>query len=238
MENIVVKLLESNGYKIIDSIPEIGIYTYESELLKDVVIVAPYSTGDLNAFDSSDITHSVMGQFDIACKHNLNALKDTSLIICHKIENSIALDEAKNIILKVEENTFGFRKYVLPYTAESIQKIASLDSDNITQSLSKKLQEGFSSYAESNSSDDISEYETVLRIYSKLPFLNYVRAQNEWTSLEDFLEERLNGHRSIRQLIGQHPLNVSYAATEDEIEKFLNSDTIKQFLVTNKDKRL
>ncbi len=238
MESIVVKLLEVNGYKLIDSIPEIGIYTYESELLKDVVIVAPYSTGDLNVFDGSDITHSVMNQFDAACKHNSNALKDTSLIICHRVENSTDLDEVKNIILKVEENTFGFRKYVLPYTTDSIREIMNLDSDNITQDLSVKLQEGFSSYAESNADEEISEYETVLRIYSKLPFLNYTRPENAWASLEGFLEERLSNHQSIRQLVNEYPLNESHATTDDEIVKFLNSETIREFLVASEDNQL
>jgi len=238
MENILVKLLEANGYKAIDSIPEIGIYTYESTLINDVVIIAPYSTGDLNAFDSSDITHSVMNQFDVACKLNSNALKDTSLIIYHKVDDILELEEAKNVTLKVEENTFGFRKYVLPYTEESIQEVADLDSDDLIRELSVKLQEGFSTYAESNASGEISEYETILRIYSKLPFLNYVREENEWTSLEGYLEEKLNSHQSVRQLINQHPLDTSYAATDDEIKRFLNSETIKKFLTTSEDEQL
>ncbi len=237
MEDIVVKLLEANGYKALSSIPEIGIYTYESEMLKDVVIVAPYSTGDLNAFENSDITHSVMDQFDLACKSNSNALKDTSLIICHRVESSIDIDEAKNIILKVEENTFGFRKYVLPYTTDSIQEIVKLSSVDIAQNLSAKLQEGFSSYAESSADSQISEYETILRIYSKLPFLNYVREENEWASLEGFLEEKLSTHQLTRQMIRQHTLDEFYATTDDEIAKFLDSDEIKSFLVTEEGER-
>lgn len=237
MEDIVVKLLEANGYKVISSIPEIGIYTYESEILKDVVIVAPYSTGDLNAFENSDITHSVMDQFDFACKHNSNALKDTSLIICHKVESSIDINEAKNIILKVEENTFGFRKYVLPYTVDSIQEITKLNSGDIAQNLSAKLQEGFSSYAESSADSQISEYETILRIYSKLPFLNYVREKNDWASLEGFLEEKLSIHQSTRQMVEQYTLDEPYTVTDDEIAKFLDSDIIKSFLVAEEGER-
>ena len=237
MEDIVVKLLEANGYKTLGSIPEIGIYTYESEMLKDVVIVAPYSTGDLNAFENSDITHSVMDQFDLACKRNSNALKDTSLIICHKVENSIDINEAKNIILKVEENTFGFRKYVLPYTVDSIQEITKLNSGDIAQNLSAKLQEGFSSYAESSADSQISEYETILRIYSKLPFLNYVREKNDWASLEGFLEEKLSIHQSTRQMVEQYTLDEPYTVTDDEIAKFLDSDIIKSFLVAEEGER-
>ena len=236
MEDIIVKLLEANNYKVIGSVPEIGIFTYESELLKDVIIVAPYSTGDLNAFDSSDITRSVMNQFDLACNTNSNALKDTSLILCHKVESVADLYEVKNTTLKVEENEYGFRKYILPYTQDSIQEIINMDSNTLVRELPKKLEEGFSTYAESDIDDEISEYETVLRIYTKLPFLNYVREENEWTSLEGFLEERLGGHKSTRELIEDYIPVVSYGKTTDqEIEELLSDESMKKFLAKGQD---
>jgi hypothetical protein len=231
MENIVVKLLENNGYKKIGSVSEIGIFTYQSELLGDVIIVAPYSTGDLNAFDKSDITRSVMDQFDLACRVNPNALKDTSLIMCHKVENNLELEEVKNTTLKIEENAFGFRKYVLPYTSNSINNIIDMDGKNLLVELPKRLQEGFSAYAESTAGDDIVEYETILRIYSKLPFLNYVREDNEWNSLDSFLQEKLEAHKVIRKLTEDYEFPVAYGLTPDEeIDHLLNSDEMKDFL--------
>lgn len=234
MENIVVKLLENNGYQNIGSVAEIGIFTYQSELLRDVIIVAPYSTGDLNAFDKSDITRSVMDQFDLACSVNPNALKDTSLIMCHKVENYIDLDEVKNTTLKIEENAFGFRKYVLPYTSSSINGIIDMNGQTLLTELPRKLQDGFSAYAESPAGNDISEYETILRIYSKLPFLNYVREENEWNSLDSFLQEKLKEHEVIRTLTERYEFPVAYGKTpDDEIDNLLNSDEIKNYLATS-----
>lgn len=239
MENIIVKLLEANNYKIIGSVPEIGIFTYESNLLKDVIIVAPYSTGDLNAFDKSDITRSVMDQFDLACSANSNALKDTSLIICHKVEGVIELEDVKNTTLKIEENAFGFRKYILPYTLGSIHEIIDMSSSDLASELPKKLQEGFSAYADSTVGDEISEYETILRIYSKLPFFNYVREENEWNSLDSFLEEKLEEHKTTRELIESYTPAVSYGKTPDEeIDDLLNSKEMKAFFVASQDRQL
>ena len=230
MQDVVVKLLEKNNYTIIGSVPEIGIFTYQSDLLGDVIIVAPYSTGDLNAFDNSDITRSVMDQFDLACRVNSNALKDTSLIICHRIENLFELEEAKNTTLKIEENAYGFRKYVLPYTSDSICNIIDMNGATLSTELPGRLEEGFSTYVESTVENKISEYETILRIYSKLPFLNYVREENKWNSLDSFLQEKLEEHKDIRKLADNYTLSAAYGKTpDDEIDDLLSSKEMKDF---------
>lgn len=229
MENIVIALLEANMYKVIEDAPRIGVFTYESQELKDVIIVAKYTTGDLNVFDESDVTYEVMRQFDQACKGNPSALKDTSLIICHSIADTVELEESKNISLKIEENAFGFRKYVLPYTADSIQELVKVDAKEIPQTLAQKLQIGFSDYAESSEGKDVSEYETILQLYSKLPFLNYIREDNDWVSLETFLEGELDGSERTREMVGSYKFSSS-ETFDQEIDTLLADDGVKEFI--------
>jgi hypothetical protein len=248
MDQIITTLLVQNNYTAIGS-PDDNVHVYESDGYKDVIIVAPYTIKDLYEFEGADVTKKVMKAFDLACKVNPNALKDTSLILCLETTRSGELKEAQNIILTLEENIFGFRKYVLPYSQQAISNLSSIQTDLLDSEIYSKLEAGFNEYENSDiNGRTVTEYDVVMNLFVKLPFMMITGRdqQNEQISLQAYLNEKLEPYQSTLDLAVWATNEYQSKAEEKQysgesstdfdlqLDELLSSDPVQKFLEDNK----
>lgn len=103
--------------------------------------------------------------------------KNTSAIYPIKLESLNNLDRYRNLIYSVEESPHYFRKFILPYTDKQVNELKSIISDyqdkNIADVLSEiaNQEDAYYDLARHRSLDNA--YELVIRLFSKIPFIQY-----------------------------------------------------------------
>ncbi len=94
--------------------------------------------------------------------------KNSTLLFCFKNESlPLQADVYKNI-LEIEEDPYYFRKLVLPYTQQQLEKIRELNNFDQIIEEPKKFEEFKRECKSQNLTDSI--YEIVSQLYIKLPF--------------------------------------------------------------------
>jgi len=164
--------------------------------------------------------------------------KNTSAIYLLKFNNILNFDIHRNLVYAIEESPNYFLRYVLPYTQHQ--------SDSLFKDLSnhrdKKINEILSDIA--NNEDEYfklmenkntgSVYELVIRMFSKIPFLQYrFKADASLRSIdEDVIDSVRNDrldkyHEAVKTgvctLDGLLSLETSIAIEDKAVEKELNS---------------
>lgn len=235
MREVIAKITRTNGFEQIDT-SDSSVDAFRSPRFKDVVIVAEYTTEDLYSFETCVQSIKVMDTFDVICKSHPDALKNTSLIICHKVIDIDERDSAKNIVLKIEENSYGLRKYIVSYSDESILAIKQLPEETIVADLHSKLQLGFENFIDTKSDSQITEYDAVLQLFIKLPFMKMEssRSANDLPPLSNFLNNKLKEHAKLISYISDEGesnvrdgLNVDF---DSEIDAILADSRIVEVL--------
>jgi hypothetical protein len=202
MQEIVSRATRTNGYEQLTLQVE-HVSAFRSPRFKDVLLVANYSSDELIHFDDCVTTTEVMDVYDEVCKIYPDALRSTSLVICHKVSDVGERDIAKNTILKIEENSFGLRKFIVSYTDASIVELLKIEETELVSQLHAKVESGFSAFIDSKVVSSIEEYDIVLQLFIKLPFMKMQssRAKTELTPLPDFLADKLSKHSSTLGLV-------------------------------------
>ncbi|MGB3945916.1 MAG: ABC-three component system middle component 1 [Candidatus Saccharimonadales bacterium] len=202
MQEIVSRATRTNGYEQLTLQAE-HVSAFRSPKFKDVLLVANYSSDELIHFDDCVTTTEVMDAYDEICKIYPDALRSTSLVICHKVSDVNERDAVKNTILKIEENSFGLRKFIVSYTDTSIRDLLNIEESELVSQLHAKVESGFSAFIDSKATNSIEEYDIVLQLFIKLPFMKMQssRAKTELISLPDFLADKISKHSSILGLV-------------------------------------
>jgi hypothetical protein len=202
MQELVCKATRTNGYDQL-ALQSNSVTAFRSPRFKDIILVANYGSSELNDFDDCSITVDVMSAYDEVCKVHPDALKSTSLIICHKVADINERDTVKNTVLKIEENSFGLRKFIVSYTDSSIVELLKIDEAELVGQLHTKIQSGFGDFIDSRAQETIEEYDIVLQLFIKLPFMKIQsnRATTELTPLTEFLIDKLTKYSPILDLI-------------------------------------
>ena len=161
--------------------------------------------------------------------------KNLSAIYLIRLNNICELDEYKNSIYYVEESPYFFRRFVLPYTDKQANELKAIISDNKGKTIRDVLSElandedAYFDLAEHKGINSV--YELVIRLFSKIPFLQYnFKAEQKPMSvekrIENFLDEVLikyhdivvNENKDIEAMI----LNVETELTDDDLERKIN----------------
>lgn len=101
-------------------------------------LIADYSIREINDFFSNKKTNEIIDLFENMKKDILDIKKNTSLILCVKVNNlEKDIKKLKNKIFKIEEDEYYFKKYILFYTDSSLKKIDF--SSNLISQLQEKL---------------------------------------------------------------------------------------------------
>lgn len=103
--------------------------------------------------------------------------KNTSAIYLLKFKNINNLDMHRNLVYAIEESPNYFKRYILPYTKEQIEGIKKVISDHETLQINEVLSDIANDedeyYKLMDGQNTGSIYELVIRLFSKIPFLQY-----------------------------------------------------------------
>ena len=212
-----IKLLfNENKYTEIDK--HIGNEICFSREKKEYFFVKYYSLEDFKSFFSCDKTKSLIDYFDKLKIEYSNAEKNSSLIIFVKIDNfEMQYDLIENQILAIEEHEYFFRKYVIAYKEDMIEK---LPNENITNFINKVVTNGdIDSFRVEKFQDKL--YFLALQLFVKLPFLRYIPKDKDFKSIKNILDDKLDySLKEVDQLFDDLDL-----MNDKEEKLFLSQDT-------------
>ncbi len=146
--------------------------------------------------------------------------KNTSAIYVMKFSDMNILDRYRNLIYSIEESSVYFKRYILPYSDNQLIGLKQIISDYEEKTIEEvltDLADDEDNYYQLLRGGNHSTYELVIRLFSKIPFLQYIfTATSEEYSLEDMVNDSLDVNlKKYDDLISEE--------TED-IEKYLNID--------------
>ena len=123
--------------------------------------------------------------------------KNTSAIYVVKFSEMNMLSKYRNLIYSIEESPNYFKRYILPYTANQVNGLKDVlinyKNKNIVEILSQLADEEENYYSLMNGTNDNSVYELVIRLFSKIPFLQcQFKATSDDISLEKIVEDSLD----------------------------------------------
>lgn len=146
--------------------------------------------------------------------------KNTSLFITVKVENlEKEYERLKNIAMRIEEDEYYFRKYVIFYTEEGLNKLKPnveylLDYINSESPDEKSL---FDKFEENMFFDDA--YFVAMQLIVKLPFISLPRSDTHFETIEDRIKSRIEFKKLVNQ---EEQVN--------QILELLNGDNISEQL--------
>ena len=138
--------------------------------------------------EKSGIKYSIIDSFED--KQEVAQIdKNTSAIYLVKFSEINMLAKYRNLIYSIEESPNYFKRYILPYTEKQVVGLNKVLSDykdrNIVEILTDLADDEENYYSLMNAKNSNSIYELVIRLFSKVPFLQYkFRAKSDEISLE------------------------------------------------------
>ena len=183
--------------------------------------------------ERSGIRYSIMESFDN--EQDISQLdKNTSAIYIVKFSETNILKKYRNLIYSIEESPNYFKRYILPYTekqaSELKQVIINYDDKNIFELLSDLADEEENYYSLMNGTNDNSVYELVIRLFSKIPFLQYrFKATSDDISLEKMVKDALDDNLIKYDEAIRENGNKIAELIDLEKEEFIEEDVEKIF---------
>lgn len=184
--------------------------------------------------DGKGIKYSIISYFENM--HEISQIdKNTSAIYLVKFSEVNMLSKYRNLIYSIEESPNYFKRYILPYTEKQVVGLQNVISDysgkNIVEILSELADVEENYYSLMNGTNYNSVYELVIRLFSKIPFLQYkFKATSDDISLEKMVKDALDddlvkydeaikeNRIEIEELIELEEIDIS----EKEIDIILN----------------
>lgn len=184
--------------------------------------------------DKKGIKYSIINSFENM--HEISQIdKNTSAIYLVKFSEVNMLSKYRNLIYSIEESPNYFKRYILPYTEKQVVGLQNVLSDysgkNIVEILSELADVEENYYSLMNGTNYNSVYELVIRLFSKIPFLQYkFKATSDDISLEKMVKDALDddlvkydeaikeNRIEIEELIELEEIDIS----EKEIDIILN----------------
>lgn len=220
------------SYFILNFIDCSNIYDDENYLREELSkLEKEYIDGDS---ERSGIKYSIMDSFED--KQEVAQIdKNTSAIYLVKFSEVNMLAKYRNLIYSIEESPDYFKRYILPYTEKQAVGLNSVLSDykdkNIVEILTDLADEEENYYSLMNAKNDNSTYELVIRLFSKIPFLQYkFRAKSDEFSLEKMVNDALDDNLKIYdQAIRENKIDIEElisleedVISEKEVDKILS----------------
>lgn len=180
------------------------------------------------------IKYSIISSFEN--KQEVSQIdKNTSAIYLVEFSEINILSKYRNLIYSIEESPDYFKRYILPYTKKQVAGLKNVLTDysdkNIVEILSQLADVEKNYYSLMNGTNNNSVYEFVIRLFSKIPFLQYrFKATSDDISLEKIVNESLTddlvkydkaikeNRIAIEELISLEEEDI----TEKEIDEIIN----------------
>lgn len=220
MQEAVIQLLNETGYTLFKGTAEPKAFIGKD--FEDCVIICGYNRAELDSFasDENPKTKAVMQLYSKVVATHDSAFKDTILIIYHQVSsiNDLTEGSLRNTILQIEENKYGIRVYVLPYTKNAEVRIAQLQKQatNFTKDLVSELQKDQDSL-EVRLENEI--YFTIAQLFTKLPFLQVgvLSSGRTMEPLDAQLANAIGSNNTMRDLITARSLEEIIQLSVDDL---------------------
>ena len=145
--------------------------------------------------EKKGIKYSIISSFEN--KQEVSQIdKNTSAINLVDFSEINMLSKYRNLIYSIEESPDYFKRYILPYTEKQVAGLKNVLADysdkNIGEILSQLADVEENYYSLMNGTNNNSVYELVIRLFSKIPFLQYrFKATSDDISLEKIVKSFL-----------------------------------------------
>lgn len=155
--------------------------------------------------------------------------KNTSAIYLVKFRDDYEVSAYKNVIYSIEESPSFFRRYIIPYTEKQISELKKVIRDfsdaNIVEILNDLANREEDYYKLLEGKRPNSLYEFVIRLFSKVPFLQYrFTANSSDVTLEQLINENLSEElKKYDKAIKAGHLDLEYLLNLDQ-DMFLLKD--------------
>lgn len=155
--------------------------------------------------------------------------KNLSAVYVIKVKDSKEFYDNRNIIYDIEESPYFFKRYILAYTENQVNELVDtlkrnrINLDRISDENLSELVNDFDEYKKLMKNGGEGYYELLVRLFCKLPFLNFT-TNNEISidSLEKEIEGRI-GEEGL-SIIHNCLINKTIISEDEELKKEKNGD--------------
>lgn len=155
--------------------------------------------------------------------------KNLSAVYVIEVDDSKKFYDDRNLIYDIEESPYFFKRYILAYTQnqanELVDKMSKngISLDRINDDDLSKLVNDFKEYQKLMMNKGDGYYELLVRLFCKLPFLNFTTSNDiSIDSLDKKIEEKIK--KEGLSPIYNRLLEEMYSQVEDESEEDKNKD--------------
>ena len=188
MKNIINKLFKENNFIQ----HEDNVFNFEDQ---DSFITSEYTEPELINFFECDKTKNILANYKARTQEFPNYKKNSSLLIYLKVTNiSDTQSRLKNTVFNIEEDEYYFRKFILFYTDEMIERINL--NRNVLEQLKEIVDKGDIDKLQENSFHDLS-YFFALQLFIKLPWLSFNVERTTFELLDGPLKRKLEASKLI-----------------------------------------
>ncbi|MFK4894743.1 ABC-three component system middle component 1 [Lactococcus petauri] len=228
MNNFIKQILEKYDYHKYSEIIELWKNSNEFFILQeyDKEVLQSSSENEENFF-TCEQTNRIVSEFEKIKDNKIK--KNTSLFINVKVENlEIEYKRLKNITMRIEEDEYYFRKYILFYTEDGLSKLKpdvqflleyiQSEVPKTTASVGNNL---FDEFEMNMFFDDA--YFIAMQLIIKLTFISLPHSDKYFETVEDKIETRieLEGLTDKEKQVNQ----VLKLFSEDDVKEKLEDET-------------
>lgn len=225
MINFVKQVLEKHDYQHMGRSIELWSNNNEFFLIQDYDVEELQSTRDITInFFVCDKINQLIHEFEKIQDNRIK--KNTSLLIVVKVENlEQEYYRLKKIAMRIEEDEYYFRKYVIFYTEGGLEKLepcAQYLLDYI-QDKGSNLEESLFDKFENNMFFDDS-YFIAMQLIIKLPFISLPHSNEHFETVEDRIESRI---KTVELMVQERQVNdILNVFNGDNIGEQLDDDDL------------
>ena len=194
------EILEKHDYQHIGESIELWNNNNEFFMIQDYDVEELQSSLDeTKNFFTCQKTNQLISEFEKIQDNKVK--KNTSLFVTVKFENLEEYERFKNIAMRIEEDEYYFRKYVIFYTEEGLIELKSHD-DSLLQYIQANSDESdeeslFDKYEKNMFFDDA--YFIAMQLIIKLPFISLPHSNDHFETIEDRIESRIKTAELLQQ---------------------------------------
>ncbi len=155
-------------------------------------LVHEYTKEEIKNFFKSEKTNDLITYFDEIKKESSDIEKNTSLIILLKVDNlKNDFEELKNQIMKIEEDEYFFRKYIIVYDNKWEKETQRINNINELNNEFKNIK--LDLFRPNNFLN--SKWYIIIQLFIKLPFLEVKVESEKLINLMDEINKEIKSKK-------------------------------------------
>ncbi|MFA7746039.1 ABC-three component system middle component 1 [Salinicoccus roseus] len=185
MDNLVDKIFLDHSFERYVSKDYIKIYKNDDN---DYYMISHYCENDISDFFDSQKTNDIIEEYKNLSKSDPPISSNTSLIILFKTNDiKTSYNRWKNMIMRIEEDEYFFRKYIIIYSEPSLVNLVQEPIDDLFEIVKKE--NNLELFQENNFFSE--EYYVCMQLIIKIPFLILPIKETDYQPLEKEIKQKL-----------------------------------------------